>query len=73
MYNLRPEDCDHLFMGCVVANIIWISILKWSDVHVVVPSLDQDLSSWWASARDDCHVKDRKRLDYLPVLGVWAI
>lgn len=73
MCNLRPEDCDHLFMGCVVANTIWISILQWSDVHVAVPSLDHDFSSWWASARDACHGRDTKRLDCLCVLGVWAI
>ena len=63
MCSFVPEDCSHLFAGCTVTNIIWNSILQWANLQAFVPTMDQGLVSWWISAREAYHGKDRKRLD----------
>jgi hypothetical protein len=36
--DLTQEDANHLFMNCVVVNIIWNSVLSWLDCSRSLPA-----------------------------------
>lgn len=73
MCDTVPEDCNHLFTGCVVANIIWNSTLQWANLQAGGPTPDRDLAAWWNLARNEHEGDNRKKLDSLCILVVWAI
>jgi hypothetical protein len=64
---------QHLFMGCVVVNIIWNKMLQWANLQNTAPATDDSLQEWWQLARNSLTGKNRKRLDTLAMLITWSV
>jgi hypothetical protein len=71
--NSAEENMQHLFMGCVVVNIIWNKMLQWANLQNTAPATDDSLQEWWQLARNSLTGKNRKRLDTLAMLITWSV
>jgi hypothetical protein len=71
--NLTEEDTQHLFIGCVVVNIIWNSVLKWAGFDQVVQISSQNLRTWWKQALKNMQNAGKKKLNSIIMLVSWLI
>jgi hypothetical protein len=71
--NAAEETVHHLFMGCVVANIIWSIVLNWVNFHQVVSITDQQLREWWWQGRAIIGRAGTGGFNSLVILTSWTI
>jgi hypothetical protein len=71
--NVAFEDAQHLFIGYVVVNIIWGSVLNWAGLHQVIPCMDVSLKSWWQSANSRLQNPSKSKLNSLVMFITWSV
>lgn len=67
------ETVGHLILGCPFAKQVWYALLHPLQLDSLMPSVEEDLASWWLRTRARVAMADRKLFDSLLLLVAWCL